>query len=234
MLPGAAARPRRDASTEARMIRCSATSAAVELDPLHRRAHHRAASSARASTASPTSSTTRTTPFLVLEDVTIDEFGHRGEPITRRVRPGQPRRGAVRGRRRRRSSDRPSCGRPKIAERGADLDPAVQGRRQHPPAAAERDLREALVELTGRFLPVTDATYWSDPLGEARQTGAAGRGQPQRAPRSWRRTRRSTRGPGSTARGERRPSRRRAADPSRRPSPPPVRRPSGWPGSDRR
>jgi hypothetical protein len=34
----------------------------------------------------------------------------------------------------------------------------------------ERDLREALSELTGRFLPVTDATYWSDTVGEARNT----------------------------------------------------------------
>lgn len=31
------------------------------------------------------------------------------------------------------------------------------------------DLRQALEELTGRFLPVTDATFWSDRLGEARQ-----------------------------------------------------------------
>jgi hypothetical protein len=29
-----------------------------------------------------------------------------------------------------------------------------------------RDLREALAELTGRFIPVTDASYWSDSLGE--------------------------------------------------------------------
>jgi len=34
----------------------------------------------------------------------------------------------------------------------------------------ERDLREALSELVGRFIPVTDATYWSDSVGEARQT----------------------------------------------------------------
>jgi hypothetical protein len=32
----------------------------------------------------------------------------------------------------------------------------------------ERDLREALGELTGRFIPVTEATYWSDIVGEAR------------------------------------------------------------------
>lgn len=34
----------------------------------------------------------------------------------------------------------------------------------------ERSLRESLSELTGQFLPVTDATYWSDSLGEARAT----------------------------------------------------------------
>lgn len=31
-----------------------------------------------------------------------------------------------------------------------------------------RSLKEALTELTGRFIPVTDATYWSDVVGEAR------------------------------------------------------------------
>jgi hypothetical protein len=34
----------------------------------------------------------------------------------------------------------------------------------------ERDLHEALSELTGAFIPVTDATYWSDTIGEARST----------------------------------------------------------------
>lgn len=29
-------------------------------------------------------------------------------------------------------------------------------------------LRDALAQLTGRFVPVTEATYWSDTLGEAR------------------------------------------------------------------
>ena len=32
----------------------------------------------------------------------------------------------------------------------------------------ERSLSEALGELLGRFVPVTDAVYWSDRLGEAR------------------------------------------------------------------
>jgi hypothetical protein len=34
----------------------------------------------------------------------------------------------------------------------------------------ERSVGSALQELHGRFVPVTEATYWSDTLGEARQT----------------------------------------------------------------
>ncbi len=34
----------------------------------------------------------------------------------------------------------------------------------------ERDVRDALSELHGRFIPVTDATFWSEALGEARVT----------------------------------------------------------------
>jgi hypothetical protein len=34
----------------------------------------------------------------------------------------------------------------------------------------ERELRDALLELTGRFIPVTDAMYWSETVGEARKT----------------------------------------------------------------
>ena len=36
----------------------------------------------------------------------------------------------------------------------------------------ERNLRDALTELTGRFIPVTDAVFWSDARGEPRQTAA--------------------------------------------------------------
>jgi hypothetical protein len=36
----------------------------------------------------------------------------------------------------------------------------------------DRDLREALSQLTGRFIPVTDACYWSDLLGHPRTTAA--------------------------------------------------------------
>ena len=34
---------------------------------------------------------------------------------------------------------------------------------------SEGNLRAALSELQGRFLPITDATFWSDQLGEPRQ-----------------------------------------------------------------
>lgn len=36
----------------------------------------------------------------------------------------------------------------------------------------ERGLREALSELTGRFIPVTDALYWSDSLGEPKASAS--------------------------------------------------------------
>ena len=36
----------------------------------------------------------------------------------------------------------------------------------------ERNLQESLEELQGRFLPVTDAQFWSDKVGEARQNAA--------------------------------------------------------------
>ena len=57
----------------------------------------------------------------------------------------------------------------------------------------ERSLREALAELHGTFIPVTEATYWSDALGEARQTATLvavnhGRAQilaPHRAADPW-------------------------------------------------
>jgi hypothetical protein len=36
----------------------------------------------------------------------------------------------------------------------------------------ERSLRHSLSELQGAFIPVTDATYWAERVGEARQTVA--------------------------------------------------------------
>jgi hypothetical protein len=34
---------------------------------------------------------------------------------------------------------------------------------------SDGNIRAALSELHGRFLPITDATFWSDHVGEARQ-----------------------------------------------------------------
>jgi hypothetical protein len=36
----------------------------------------------------------------------------------------------------------------------------------------ERSLRDSLTELQGTFIPVTDATFWAERVGEARQTVA--------------------------------------------------------------
>ena len=106
--------------------------------------------------------------FLVLSDAVVDEFGTR-ELATRSEyaqvnlasvlfavadTPIEP---------------RPDLRTPKVAEQAMISIPPfrITGRIHLLP---ERDLREALSELTGRFLPVTDATYWSDTVGEARNT----------------------------------------------------------------
>jgi hypothetical protein len=107
-------------------------------------------------------------PFLVLEDVLVEELGTRGEPIRAElaqvnldavlfavvnvpVRPA------------------PELTTPKTQEQAILSIPPfkVVGTIHLLPTGG--DLRQALVELTGRFLPVTDAIYWSDQLGEARQ-----------------------------------------------------------------
>ena len=107
-------------------------------------------------------------PFLVLEDVLVEELGTRGEPIRADYAQvnldavlfavvNEPAREA------------PELRTPKTQEQAILSIPPfkVVGTIHLMPTGG--DLRQALVELTGRFLPVTDATYWSDPLGEARQ-----------------------------------------------------------------
>lgn len=107
-------------------------------------------------------------PFIVLSDVTFDEFGSRGTPIRAEFaqinlasvlfvvsdEPVQP---------------LPELRTPKMAEQAVISVPPfkITGRIHLLP---ERNLREALKELHGQFVPVTDATYWSDTLGEARTT----------------------------------------------------------------
>ncbi|HEY7131088.1 MAG TPA: hypothetical protein VH440_02500 [Candidatus Limnocylindrales bacterium] len=106
--------------------------------------------------------------FLVLSDAVIDEYGSRNVAI--RSEYAQVNLGAVLFA----VADteveaRPDLRTPKVAEQAMISIPPfrVIGRVHLLP---ERDLREALTELTGRFIPVTEATFWSESIGEARAT----------------------------------------------------------------
>ena len=108
--------------------------------------------------------------FLVLGEVTSDEYGSRGDTI--RAEYAQINLASVLFA----VADTvletpPELRTPKIAEEALISVPPfkVTG---HIHVMPERNLREALTELTGKFLPVTDAAYWSDKVGEARQTAA--------------------------------------------------------------
>ena len=108
--------------------------------------------------------------FLVLTDAVVDEYGARGTTV--RSEYAQVNLGAVLFA----VADtpvepRPDLRTPKVPEQALISIPPfrIVG---HVHLMPGRDLREALTELTGRFLPVTDATYWSDTVGEARATAA--------------------------------------------------------------
>ena len=106
--------------------------------------------------------------FLVLTDAVVDEFGARGLPV--RSEYAQVNLAAVLFVVADTTVEaRPDLRTPKVPEQALISIPPfrVTGRVHLMP---ERDLREALTELTGRFIPVTDATYWSDSVGEARAT----------------------------------------------------------------
>jgi len=109
-------------------------------------------------------------PHLVLEDVTLEEYGSKDPPI--RAEFAQVNLAAVlfavslttvEPIRELRT--------PKVSERALLSVPPfrVIGQVHLLP---ERSLRESLAELHGPFIPVTDATFWSDRVGEARQTVA--------------------------------------------------------------
>lgn len=109
-------------------------------------------------------------PFLVLADVTFDEFGSRGQPIHSEFAQVNlasvlfvVSEDAV--------EPLPELRTPKMAEQAIISIPPfkVTGRIHLLP---ERNLRAALSELHGQFIPVTDATYWSDTLNEARASAA--------------------------------------------------------------
>ena len=108
-------------------------------------------------------------PFLILEDVTVEEYGERGQPI--RADVAQINLDSV-----------------LFAVANAPVQPSPELRTPKQPApaivsvppfritgtihllAGEPTLREALSELEGKFIPVTDAVFWSDHLGEGRQS----------------------------------------------------------------
>ncbi len=106
--------------------------------------------------------------FLVLSDTVVDEYGARGMPV--RSEFAQVNLGAVLFAVADTTVEaRADLRTPKVPEQALISIPPfrVTGRVHVLP---ERDLREALSELTGRFIPITEATYWSDSVGEARAT----------------------------------------------------------------
>lgn len=106
--------------------------------------------------------------FLVLSDIATDEFGTRGESI--RAEFAQVNLSSVLFAVVNESVEpAPELRTPKIPEEALISVPPfkVTGFIHLMP---ERSLREALSELTGHFLPVTGASYWSDVLNEARST----------------------------------------------------------------
>jgi hypothetical protein len=107
-------------------------------------------------------------PFIVISDATTDEYGSHG--VVSKTEYAQVNLGAVLfAVADTRVEARADLRTPKVAEQALISIPPfrVTGRVHVLP---ERDLREALSELTGRFIPVTEATFWSDSVGEARAT----------------------------------------------------------------
>jgi hypothetical protein len=104
--------------------------------------------------------------FLVISTATFDEFGSRAQTVVSDF--AQVNLGTVLFAVADTSVEPlPELRMPKIPEQALISVPPfrITGRIHLMP---ERDLREALGELTGRFIPVTEATYWSDIVGEAR------------------------------------------------------------------
>ncbi len=106
--------------------------------------------------------------FLVLANATFDEFGSTGQAI--QADYAQVNLGAVLfGVADEPVEATPELRVPKVSERALISVPpfTVTG---HIHLMPGRDLHEALEDLVGRFVPVTEATYWSDRVGEARKT----------------------------------------------------------------
>jgi hypothetical protein len=107
-------------------------------------------------------------PYIVLADVVVDEWGSRGTAM--RSDFAQVNLGAVLFAVADATVDpTPELRTVKISEQAfISLPPFKIVGRIH--LLPERDLRLALEELTGAFIPVTDASYWSDTVGEAKQS----------------------------------------------------------------
>lgn len=106
--------------------------------------------------------------FLVLEQVTFDEFGSTGVAIQSDY--AQVNLGAVLfGVAHEPVEPVPELRVPKVSQRALIAVPpfTITG---HIHLLPGRDLHGALDELMGRFIPVTDAVYWSDRVGEARSS----------------------------------------------------------------
>jgi hypothetical protein len=106
--------------------------------------------------------------FLILEDVLVEEYGERGQPL--RADYAQVNLDAVLfAVANTEAPAMPELRTPKTAEDAVISVPPfrIVGKMHLLPNAG--DMRHALTELTGRFIPITEATYWSDHLGEARQ-----------------------------------------------------------------
>lgn len=106
--------------------------------------------------------------FIVLSDVSMDEWGSTATPV--KADYAQVNLASVLFA----VADEPVEATPelrmiKIPEQAFITVPPfrVVGNIHLPP---EQNMRLALSELTGRFLPVTDATFWSDTVGEAKQS----------------------------------------------------------------
>ena len=107
-------------------------------------------------------------PFLILEDVVVEEFGGRGDPIEAAfaqinldavlfavaTTPVEP---------------VPELRTQKVREEAIVSIPPFRVTGTMHLLPTEGNLRAALSELQGRFLPITDATFWSDGVGEPRQ-----------------------------------------------------------------
>ena len=107
------------------------------------------------------------TDFIVVRDAVFDDFGTTTSPV--RAEYAQLNLGAVLFAVADETVDSiPELRTPKVAEKALiSIPPFKAVGNIH--LLAERNLQESLEELVGRFLPVTDAEYWSDRVGEARQ-----------------------------------------------------------------